>query len=107
MKRIYFLGSLAFLSLLMIVTGCSDEFLNDKTVYGKFGEDQVYGNFTSAQERVNYLYYSMMPISGSGSGNGSSGMNDYTSTGFSFGNVNLMKQKGPIQNRYTLSFVKV
>lgn len=82
MKRIYFLGSLAFLSLLMIVTGCSDEFLNDKTVYGKFGEDQVYGNFTSAQERVNYLYYSMMPISGSGSGNGSSGMNDYTSTGY-------------------------
>ncbi len=79
MKKIYILGAL--FTVLTAISGCSDEFLKEKQPYGKYNETQVYGNFSSAEERVNYLYYAMLPSSNSGSGNGNKGINDYTSVG--------------------------
>ena len=80
MNRLYIIGSLALLAA-SVLTSCSDSFLEKKKPYGQFDQSQVYGNYTAAKSRVNALYMNMMPQSNSGGGNGSSGVNDYTSVG--------------------------
>ena len=64
-----------------VLTSCSDSFLEEKKPYGQFDQSQVYGNYSAAKSRVNALYMNMMPQSNAGNGNGSSGVNDYTSVG--------------------------
>ena len=71
------LGLVAALSL----SSCSDEFLEEKKPYGQFDQNQMYGNYSAANARLNALYKYMMPQSMAGGGNGSSGVNDYTSVG--------------------------
>lgn len=80
MKRIYIIGSFALLAA-SVLTSCSDSFLEEKKPYGQFDQSQVYGNYSAAKSRVNALYMNMMPQSNAGGGNGSSGVNDYTSVG--------------------------
>ena len=80
MKRLYIIGSFALLAA-SVLTSCSDSFLEDKKPYGQFDQSQVYGNYSAAKSRVNALYMNMMPQSNAGGGNGSSGVNDYTSVG--------------------------
>lgn len=82
MKKIYLLG-FASLMAASVLTSCSDDFLREKTVYGSFSEDEVYSNYSSAQERVNNLYRLMLPQPCQGDGNGGNSNNNYTSTGYS------------------------
>ena len=63
------------------LVSCSDNFLDDMTVYGSFSEDKVYSSYAGAVDRVNTLYREMLPQACQGSGNGSNGQNTYTSTG--------------------------
>ncbi|MCH4213292.1 MAG: RagB/SusD family nutrient uptake outer membrane protein [Prevotella sp.] len=49
-------------------SGCSDEFLKDKKLYGSFNGGTIYENYTSADNRVAYLYEIMLPKSGGGFG---------------------------------------
>lgn len=82
MKRLYILGTGIILASATVLVGCSDDFLKEKKAYGQYDEMQIYGNFTSAEARVNNLYTIMMPQSGSGDGVGIGGQNDYTPTGY-------------------------
>lgn len=43
------------------LTGCSDQFLEDKREYGTYDESLVYENFETAEQRVNYLYQLLLP----------------------------------------------
>ncbi len=63
------------------LVSCSDDFLDEMTVYGSFSEDKVYSSYAGALDRVNTLYREMLPQACQGSGNGSNGQNTYTSTG--------------------------
>ena len=60
---------------------CSDNFLDEMTVYGSFSEDKVYSSYAGALDRVNTLYRELLPQATQGGGNGSAGQNNYTSTG--------------------------
>ena len=51
----------------MNLTGCSDEFLTDKKVYGNFDGTSVYENYEAAEGRVDYLYQCLLPNSTGGS----------------------------------------
>jgi len=55
----------AFVALFTITTifaGCSDQFLQDKKDYDAYGAE-IYNDYTGATERVNDLYYLMLPSS--------------------------------------------
>jgi len=81
MKRTYIVSGI-LLAAAMTFMGCSDDFLEEKKVYGKFGETDVYSSYTSAMERCNSLYHLMLPQACQGSGNGGNSNNNYTSTGY-------------------------
>jgi hypothetical protein len=58
----YKVGFGAIIALaMMLVTGCSDDFLADKEPYGQFGPDLVYGDWNSVKLRLNYLYEKSLP----------------------------------------------
>lgn len=63
------------------LSACSDEFLEEKKNYGNFDNTTVYSDYNGAQERVNSLYYWLLPVSTSGDGNGTNSPNDWTSVG--------------------------
>ncbi len=63
------------------VFSCSDDFLREKKNYGNFNSTNVYGNYSGALERVNTLYFSQLPTSGGGDGNGIGNINNTTSVG--------------------------
>jgi len=65
----------------MATTACSDEFLEEKKNYGNFNQTTAYSDYNGAQERLNALYYWIMPTSGSGDGNGTNAPNDWTPVG--------------------------
>lgn len=48
-------------------TGCSDDFLKDKKVYGSFDASTVYENYETARSRVDYLYRCLLPSATGGS----------------------------------------
>ncbi|MCR4584012.1 MAG: RagB/SusD family nutrient uptake outer membrane protein [Prevotella sp.] len=75
------LKSLCAISVVCGSFSCSDDFLDEMTVYGSFSEDKVYSSYAGAQDRVNTLYRELLPQACQGSGNGSNGQNTYTSTG--------------------------
>lgn len=80
MKYIYKLGAVALIASTMV--SCSDNFLQEKKVYGSFKAESIYNSYDGATDRVNTLYRMMMPMSGGGDGNGSAGTNNYTSVGY-------------------------
>ena len=65
----------------MGVTSCSDEFLKEKKNYGNFNQTTAYSNYNGALERVNNLYFWMLPTSDGGDGNGTNKPNDWTPVG--------------------------
>ena len=65
----------------LLLTACSDSFLEEKKNYGNFDNTTVYSNYSGAEERINSLYYWLLPTSGSGDGNGTNAPNDWTSVG--------------------------
>lgn len=60
MRNRYKLTTIAL--AIVFLTGCSDEFLQDKKNYGNFGEE-IYDSYIGAQSRVNTLYNYMLPSS--------------------------------------------
>ncbi|MGN1376541.1 MAG: RagB/SusD family nutrient uptake outer membrane protein [Prevotella sp.] len=73
--------AVALATVAMCLTACSDDFLEEKKNYGSFDSSNTYGNFTSAQERVNTMYYALLPKSDGGDGQGIGNVNDVTSVG--------------------------
>lgn len=68
-------------ALALSLTNCSDEFLKEKKNYGNFNSTNVYNSYSAATERVNTLYFSQLPVSNGGDGNGVGNINDITSVG--------------------------
>jgi hypothetical protein len=62
-KKVYRLGTLASAALLLF-SGCSDQFLRDKTNYSLISPKEVYEDFEAAKARVNFLYGILMPAYG-------------------------------------------
>lgn len=63
------------------MTACSDDFLKEKKNYGSFSDSDVYSSYDGALERVNTLYFSQLPLSSGGDGQGIGNVNDVTSIG--------------------------
>lgn len=53
-------------------TGCSDEFLQEKKLYGKYSEATVYANYETATNRIDNIYYKLYPGQKEGDGKYSS-----------------------------------
>lgn len=82
MNKIFKTGAAALLAAATLgTTSCSDDFLTEKKNYGSFNSTNVYGYYSGAQERVNTLYYSLLPLSTGGDGNGIGNVNNVTSVG--------------------------
>jgi len=62
MSKLNILGVVALMTITFLFAGCSDDFLKDKKNYDAFTSD-VYNDYTGALERVNDLYYLMLPSS--------------------------------------------
>ncbi len=66
MKRIYIIVSgAALVASACLWTGCSDDFLKEKTDYSRLSPD-IYNNYTGAQMRVNDIYLRLLPNANSG-----------------------------------------
>lgn len=76
-----FSKALALATIAMSLTACSDSFLEEKKNYGNFNQTTAYSDYNGAQERVNNLYYWLLPTSRSGDGNGTNSPNDWTPIG--------------------------
>jgi hypothetical protein len=76
-----FSKALALTTIAMSLTACSDSFLEEKKNYGNFNQTTAYSDYNGAQERVNNLYYWLLPTSRSGDGNGTNSPNDWTPVG--------------------------
>ncbi len=79
-KNIY-AAALVLSSMALGVTSCSDEFLEEKKNYGNFNQTTAYSDYNGAQERLNNLYYWILPVSDGGDGNGTNKPNDWTPVG--------------------------
>ena len=76
-----FAAALAVTTIAMGTTSCSDDFLKEKKNYGNFNQTTAYSDYNGAQERVNNLYYWILPTSDGGDGNGTNHPNDWTPVG--------------------------
>jgi len=76
-----FTPALALTALALGLASCSDSFLEEKKNYGNFNQTTTYSDYNGAEERVNNLYYWMLPVSDGGDGNGTNKPNDWTSVG--------------------------
>jgi hypothetical protein len=64
MKKILNLGLLAlFVTGAMMLSGCSDKFLEEKKNFGNYVASDIYNNYETAQLRVGTLYNYMLPRS--------------------------------------------
>lgn len=82
MKKIFLFGNIALLTASFGLSSCSDSFLEEKKNYGNFDASNTYGSVSAATERLNSIYYWLLPTSRSGSGNGANYQNDWTSIGY-------------------------
>ena len=64
----------------LLATSCSDDFLTEKKNYGNFDSSNTYGSVAAATERLNSIYFWLLPTNG-GDGNGTNKPNDWTSIG--------------------------
>jgi len=63
MNKLNKLGAVVvLLTITALFAGCSDQFLQDKKDYDAYGTE-IYNDYTGATERVNDLYYLMLPSS--------------------------------------------
>lgn len=68
-KNINKWGALALMGATVVCnTGCSDDFLEEKKLYGKYSEATVYANYDMATARIDNIYYMVFP--GQKEGNG-------------------------------------
>jgi len=81
MKTLYQIGNTAIIAAAIIFSACSDSFLEEKKNYGNFDSSNTYGSAAAATERLNSIYYWLLPTSRAGDGNGANYQNDWTSIG--------------------------
>ena len=74
-------AAIAMTTLAVGFASCSDDFLEEKKNYGNFNQTTAYSDYNGAQERLNNLYYWMLPVSDGGDGNGTNRPNDWTPVG--------------------------
>ena len=86
-RNIYCLKALAVAAVSICFTGCSDDFLKDKKVYGSYDSSVVYENYETARSRVDYLYQCLLP---SATG-GSNALTDVVSAGVDDDFLNVRK----------------
>ena len=67
MKKI-FISTITVIGYCLLITGCSDEFLEEKKLYGKYSEATVYNNYETAQNRIDNFYYQLLPGQNEGDG---------------------------------------
>lgn len=60
-KNIYITSAVCLLAGATLLSSCSDEFLKEKKLYGKYSETTVYSNYETAQNRIDYLYWQLLP----------------------------------------------
>lgn len=64
MKKISKFSFIVALSAAVVLfSGCSDDFLKEKKMYGSF-TDEIYNDYEGAKGRVNFLYACLLPYSG-------------------------------------------
>ena len=76
-KYIIKAGKLALAVTVVGLAACSDKFLEEKKLYGKYSDATVYNNYETAQNRIDNFYYQLLP--GQKEGDGMSA--DIVSTG--------------------------
>lgn len=70
MKKVNLYTSLLAVALgATSLSSCSDEFLKEKKVYGQFGAEAIYESYEATQNRIDFLYQSLLPSATGGSGN--------------------------------------
>lgn len=62
----YSVKALAVAILVLTAASCSDDFLKEKKLYGSFNGTTIYENYTSADNRITYLYKMLLPKSTGG-----------------------------------------
>ncbi len=67
-KKVYNTGKLAVLAVALTATACSDDFLEEKRLFGKYNEVSVYETYETAESRIDYLYWQMQPGQNEGDG---------------------------------------
>lgn len=83
MNNIFRFNSVAVVAAaaLSLFSSCSDDFLREKKNYGSFDSNSTYGYYSGALERVNTMYFALLPTSNGGDGQGIGNVNDVTSVG--------------------------
>lgn len=82
MKNIFNINKVATIAAIAFgLSACSDSFLEDKKNFGSFDKNNTYGNYDAAEERVNTMYFALLPSSNGGDGQGIGNVNDVTSVG--------------------------
>ena len=76
-----FTPAIVLSAIAMGLAGCSDSFLEEKKNYGNFNQTTAYSDYNGAEERINNLYFWMLPVSDGGDGNGTNKPNDWTPVG--------------------------
>jgi len=70
MKRqhIYKMSAAALIAGALVNTACSDDFLEEKKLYGKYSEATVYANYETAKNRIDYIMWQLLPGKKEGDG---------------------------------------
>jgi len=97
----YILGSVAILTL---ASSCSDSFLEEKKLYGKYSYATVYDNYETAKNRIDNLYYQMLPGKKEGQGVGVAIVSDGSDDAFAkatdeYGGISALED-----NTYLLNY---
>ena len=61
-------GKLALAVTVVGLAACSDKFLEEKKLYGKYSDATVYNNYETAQNRIDNFYYQLLPGQKEGDG---------------------------------------
>ena len=67
-KYIIKAGKLALAVTVVGLAACSDKFLEEKKLYGKYSDATVYNNYETAQNRIDNFYYQLLPGQKEGDG---------------------------------------
>ena len=67
-KYIIKAGKLALVVTVVGLAACSDKFLEEKKLYGKYSDATVYNNYETAQNRIDNFYYQLLPGQKEGDG---------------------------------------
>ncbi|MDR0891738.1 MAG: RagB/SusD family nutrient uptake outer membrane protein [Mediterranea sp.] len=93
-RNISYLALLVSVTLATALSGCSDEFLKEKKVYGSYDANTVYENYDAAKSRIDYLYTVLLPATPGSSNaitdlNSGGGADDFSRTTEEYGGFSV------------------